>query len=90
MEFQQAITALTHGPHFVAFRPGGAILRLTKAARVVDLRGPKPRNYVGKLTDYLGIDWTVMTVEQFGAMMAEMRAAREAAEQPKLTEPANE
>lgn len=69
MDFPTAIRGLVGAPHLIALRPRGPVLIVTDRNKVVDVRSGKQRVYVGKLSDYLAIDWRVVTGEQLAAMM---------------------
>ena len=82
MTFTEAIHALVGAPHLLAFRPAGPLLTLTRLNRVIDNRGPKPRDFHGIVSDYLAIDWQVMKQSDFAAMMQKIvddAAAQQAA-----------
>ena len=63
----------------MAIRPNGPVLIMTNQNRVVDLRSGHPRSYSGKFSDYVGIDWEVMTGQQFGELIRKQQAASEKA-----------
>lgn len=77
MDFPTAIRGLAGNPQMIAFLPGGPMLVMNPRNLVVDLRNGKPRQYQGKFSDYVSIDWRVMTGEQFQAMVDKQNAARE-------------
>lgn len=69
MMFQDALRGLIGNPTFVAFLPGGPILVMSNRQLILDVRGKKAHRYAGKLSDYLSLDWTVMTGDQFRAFI---------------------
>jgi hypothetical protein len=75
MDMPTAFRNLAGAPHLLALRPRGPIVRMTDRQLLVDLRGGKARRYVGKFSDYVAIDWDVMTGEQLGALVAKQNAA---------------
>jgi len=79
MEFPEAMRALIGAPHLMAIRKGGPILQVSNRNKVVDVRNGNERTYVGKLSDYVAIDWQVMTVDQFRELIAAAVAARDQA-----------
>ena len=68
MDIATALRGLVGAPTLVAIRPGGPMLVVTNRNKVVDLRSGKPRVYVGKLSDYVAIDWQVLTGEQLSQL----------------------
>ena len=77
MDFPSAIKALAGNPMFRAFRMGGPVLMMTARNLVVDLRNGRPRPFHGKFSDYVGIDWEVMTVDQLQQLAAKLQAQRQ-------------
>jgi hypothetical protein len=75
MTFPEACESLAKGREFMAILPGGPQLVMTDRLQLNDMRGGKPRRYVGKLADYVSIEWRVFTREQL------QRLAQQAAEQ---------
>ena len=51
---------------------------MTARNLVVDLRNGRPRPYGGKFSDYVGIDWEVMTVQQLVELANKMQQSRAA------------
>lgn len=74
MDFPTALKGLAGNPQFIAFLPNGPMIVMTARNLVVDIRNGKPRQYAGKFSDYVSIDWRVMTGEQFNAMVQKAAA----------------
>jgi hypothetical protein len=74
MDFPTMVRALIGAPHLLALRPRGPVIRMTDRQALRDLRSGREHQYVGKLSDYLAIDWTVMTGAQFGELLAASQA----------------
>jgi hypothetical protein len=75
MTFPDAIKMLVGAPVLAAVRTRGPIVVMTDRQRLVDLRGRKPRRYVGKFSDYVAMDWQIVTPEQLREIIAKTRAA---------------
>lgn len=71
MMIQDALRGLIGNPTFVALLPGGPVLVMSNRQLILDVRGRKPHRYAGKLSDYLSLDWVVMTGPQFQAYCAQ-------------------
>jgi len=76
MDFPNAIRALAGNPQMRALRWGGPVLLMTSRNLVVDVRNGTPRPYAGKFSDYVGIDWEVMTIAQLAEVVKKAQAAR--------------
>jgi hypothetical protein len=69
MDFPTMVRSLIGAPHLLALRPRGPVIRMTDRQALRDLRSGREHQYVGKLSDYLAIDWTVMTGQQFAELL---------------------
>lgn len=63
---------LVGAPQLLAVIPGGPILQLTNRQMLVDIRSGNPRRYVGKFSDYVSINWQVITGEQLKQLLESM------------------
>jgi len=68
MTFPDAVRALCGNREFLAILPNGPILLMTPRSHLVDIRNGKPRGYTGKFTDYVSIEWQVVTGAQLKQM----------------------
>jgi hypothetical protein len=73
MSFPDAMRALAGNSQFLAILPGGPIVVMTPRGHLKDIRNGKPRGYSGKFTDYVSIEWQVVTGDQL-RKMAEQNA----------------
>lgn len=71
--------SLAGNPNLIAIRRGGPIVIMTNHSHVRDIRNGRPRTYSGKFSDYVGLDWEVITGEQ----LAKLTAPPDEAEQPR-------
>jgi hypothetical protein len=70
MDFSSTLRQLVGLPHLAALRPRGPVVFINDRNRVVDIRGRRARPYVGKLSDYLALDWQIVTADQLGKLLA--------------------
>lgn len=77
MTFIDAIQGLSRGREFMALLADGPRLVMNSGGMIVDVRGHKPRRYVGKFSDYVSIEWKVFSREQLQELA--QRAAAQAA-----------
>jgi hypothetical protein len=75
MDIGTAFRNLAGAPHLLAMRPRGPIVQVSERQMVVDLRSGRPRRYVGKFSDYVAVDWIVLTGEQLEELGRKRQAA---------------